>query len=46
MLVSNKILAGNTVTESEPVSRTRPVPEDNEAAIDLTPNSSIAQPVH
>ena len=44
MLVSNKILAENTVTESEPVSRTRPGPEDNEAVMDLTPDSSLAQP--
>ena len=43
MLVSNKIVAGNSVPTCEPASRTRPVPEDNEAV--TAPNPSLAQPV-
>ena len=44
MFVLNKCVTGNSVPTCEPASRTRPVPEDNEAAMDLTPDPSLAQP--
>ena len=43
MFVLNKFVTGNSVPTCEPASRTRPVPEDNEAV--TAPNPSLAQPV-